>query len=63
MDMKKMLLGIAVILCGICAILLSGLEGVTSYKNGLYELFGVLFPIVGLVLSIWGFFVKEKKEQ
>lgn len=62
MDMKKMLLGIAVILCGICAILLSGLQGTPTFNNWLLELFGITFPIVGFVLTIWGFLVKEKKE-
>ncbi len=58
---KLVLLGIAVILFGISAILLSGLQGTPAFHNGIYELLGVVCPIAGVVLSIIGFFMKDDK--
>lgn len=56
---KLMLLGIAVILFGICAVLLSGLQGTPNFHNGIYELLGVICPILGVVLSVIGFFMRD----
>lgn len=59
---KLMLLGIAVLLLGICTILLSGLEGTPTFNNGICELLGVTCPIVGIILSIVGFFTKDNRD-
>jgi len=58
-NIKLILLGIAVILFGISAILLSGLQGTPSFHNGIYELLGVVCPIAGVILSVAGFFMKD----
>lgn len=53
-NIKIMLLGIALILSGISAALLSGLQGTPTYHNGIYELLAVLCPIAGLAVCIFG---------
>lgn len=58
---KLMLLGIAVILFGMCSILLAGLEGMPTFHNGVFELLGVACPIAGVVLSLIGLFWKDNK--
>lgn len=58
-NIKLILLGIAVILFGLCSILLGGLSGTPTFHNGVYELLGVVCPVVGLVFVVWGFFRKE----
>lgn len=58
---KFLLLGIAIILFGVCSILLSGLEGVPTFHNGAYELLGLLCPIAGIILCFAGFFAKDKQ--
>jgi len=60
-NLKWIFLGIAVILFGISSVLLSGLQGVPTYHNGIYELLGIICPIVGLAAVIWGFFRKDDK--
>lgn len=61
-NQKLILLGIAIILFGLCSILLSGLEGMATYNNGIYELLGVICPIAGMILAILGFFMGDKKD-
>ncbi len=58
-NVKLILLGIAVILFGVCSILLGGLTGMPTFHNGIYELLGVVCPVVGLVFVVWGFFRKD----
>lgn len=58
-SVKWILLGIAVILFGVCSILLGGLTGTPTFHNGIYELLGVICPVAGLVIAVWGFFRKE----
>lgn len=58
---KLLLLGIAIILFGISAALLSGSQGTPTFGNGIYELLGVICPIAGVVLSVVGFACKDKK--
>lgn len=53
-----MLLGIALILFGISAVLLAGLQGTPTYGNWIYELLGVLCPLAGLALVVAGCFGK-----
>ena len=53
-------MGIALILFGISAILLSGLQAAPTLHNGAYELLGVSCPIVGVALSVFGFFYRDK---
>lgn len=48
--LKWILFGIAVILFGLCAILLSGLPDVPTFHNGILELLGVICPVTGLSL-------------
>ena len=57
---KFLLLGIALILFGISAILLSGLQAAPTLHNGAYELLGVSCPIVGVALSVFGFSYRDK---
>lgn len=57
---KLMLLGIVVVLFGICAILLSGLRVTLIFPTEIYELLGVVCPIVGVVLSVIGFFNEKQ---
>ena len=59
-SLKFLLLGIALILFGISAVLLSGLQAVPTLHNGVYELLGVLCPIAGVALSVFGFFYRDK---
>ncbi len=56
--MKLLLLGIAFILFGICAVLLAGLD-LPTYHNGIYKLLGVLCPIAGIGAAALGFFMKD----
>ena len=54
-SVKLMLAGIAILLFGGCSILLSGLD-LPTWNNGIYQLLGVVCPIIGAVLAILGFF-------
>lgn len=56
---RWMLLGIALILFGISAALLAGLQNTPTFGNGIYELLGVLCPIAGLGAALLGFFTRE----
>lgn len=59
-QVKWMLAGIAVILFGLCSILLAGLEGLpATYHNGIYELLGVVCPFIGVALAAAGFWGKD----
>lgn len=49
-----MLAGIAVLLFGGCSILLAGLD-LPTWNNGIYQLLGVVCPIIGIVLAFLGF--------
>ena len=51
---KLMLAGIAVLLFGGCSILLAGLD-LPTWNNGIYQLLGVVCPIIGIVLAFLGF--------
>lgn len=57
---KLMLLGITVTLFGVSANLLAGLTGTPTFQNGIYELLGVLCPVLGVILSILGFARKDQ---
>lgn len=57
-NIKFLLLGIALLLFGISAILLAGLD-LPTYHNGIYELLGVLCPIAGIGAAVLGFFMKD----
>lgn len=61
-NQKLMVLGIATILFGICSILLSGLGGLPTYNNAVFELLAVICPIVGIVLALIGFFMRDKRD-
>ena len=54
-SVKLMLAGIAILLFGGCSILLSGLD-LPTWNNGIYQLLGLVCPIIGVVLAILGFF-------
>ncbi|MDO5409204.1 MAG: hypothetical protein Q4F21_01990 [Lachnospiraceae bacterium] len=62
-NQKLLLLGIATILFGICSILLSGLGGIPTYNNAIFELSGVICPIAGIVLAVVGFFMEDKRDR
>ncbi len=53
-SVKLMLAGIAVLLFGGCSILLAGLD-LPTWNNGIYQLLGVVCPIIGVVLAVFGF--------
>lgn len=53
-SIKLILTGIAVLLFGVCSILLAGLD-LPTYHNGIYELLGVVCPVVGVALAVFGF--------
>jgi len=57
--LKWILFGIAVILFGLCAILLSGLPDVPTFHNGILELLGVICPVTGVAFAAYGFARKE----
>ena len=52
-------MGIAIILFGISAALLSGLSGTPTFGNGIYELLAVICPIAGLLVCGLGLVRKE----
>lgn len=53
-SIKLILTGTAVLLFGGCSILLAGLD-LPTFHNGIYELLGVVCPIIGVVLAVFGF--------
>lgn len=53
-SVKLMLAGITVLLFGGCSILLAGLD-LPTWNNGIYQLLGVVCPIIGVVLAVFGF--------
>ena len=59
---ETILFGIATILFGIASIIIAGYTG-----WGLFELFGVAFPILGIITSFIGLFdgekIKSNKEE
>ncbi len=59
-NLKLILLGLAALLFGVCAILLAGLQGTPTYHNGFWELTGVIFPLAGLLLCIFGYVRKDQ---
>ncbi len=62
-QIKIILIGIAMILFGICAILLSGLSGTPTFHNGIYELLGNISPLTGLAVSLYGLLYKPEKNE
>lgn len=60
-QIKWILAGIAVILFGVCAILLAGLSGTPTFHNDMYELLGVSCPFTGLAVVLYGLFCKSEK--
>ena len=62
-SVKWMLLGVTVLLFGISANLLSGLQGTPTYHNGIYELLGVICPILGLGAALYGLFRKDEPKK
>lgn len=60
-NIKLILLGIAVMLFGLCSLLLSGLGGLPTYNNAVFELLGVISPIAGVIIAAAGFFIGDNK--
>ena len=58
-SIKITLMGIAIILFGISAALLSGLSGTPTFGNGIYELLAVICTIAGLLVCGLGLVRKE----
>ena len=56
--LKMILLGIALILLGASAALMSGLQ-LPTYHNAIYEILSLVCPVFGILLAVWGFFQKE----
>ena len=54
--MKKILLGIVLMLFGICSFYLAE----CGFLVGLFGNIAIPLPFIGLGISIWGFFEKEK---
>ena len=61
-NIRLLLLGIALLLFGISANLLAGLQGTPTFHNGIYELLGVFCPIAGGVLALLGFFRRDDEK-
>ena len=59
---KLILFGIAVLLLGVNASLLSGLQ-LPTYHNWLFELLGLVCPVFGIMLAVWGVFAKDDAEK
>lgn len=59
---KLILFGISVLLLGVCATLLSGLQ-LPTYHNGIYEILGLVCPVFGTMLAVWGVFAKDEAEK
>lgn len=57
--LKWTVFGIAMILFGLCAILLSGLPDVPTFHNGILELLGVICPVAVVVFAVYGFVHRE----
>ena len=53
--MKKVVLGISVILFGIALCVLAEIGNVAFLRNDFVQLIYVLIPFLGIGLSIWGF--------
>lgn len=58
-QIRFILFGIAVLLFGVCANLLAGLD-LPTLRNGIYELLGVICPFVGIAISGYGLFCKDE---
>ena len=59
-NIRLLLLGIALLLFGISANLLAGLQGTPTFHNGIYELLGVICPVAGLGVALLGFFAGDR---
>lgn len=59
-NIRLLLLGIALLLFGISANLLAGLQGTPTFHNGIYELLGVICPVAGLGVALLGFFIGDR---
>lgn len=62
-SIKLILVGISLLLFGICAILLSELDGVPTFQNGVFQLLGLICPFLGLPLSAWGTLKKQNNNS
>lgn len=60
--MKLNLLGIALILFGVSALLLAGLD-LPTYHHWIFETLGLVCPFFGLITAFWGALVKEDAEE
>ncbi|MBQ3591091.1 MAG: hypothetical protein II979_04055 [Clostridia bacterium] len=58
--MKKLLLGISMILFGIALCLLAELTHVYFLRNNFGELLCFILPCAGAGISIWGFLEKDE---
>lgn len=58
--MKRMVLGIALILFGIALCLLGEVGHIHFLRNGFAQLIYVILPFVGLGMCVWSFREKDK---
>ena len=58
--MKKVLFGIALMLFAIALFLLGEVGHISFLRNDLAQLVCVVLPFVGIGMSAWGFFEKDK---
>lgn len=58
--MKKIGLGIAMILFGIVLYVLGEIEHISFFYNDLARLVYVILPFTGFGMSVWGFFDKDE---
>ena len=69
--MKKVILGTGLLICGVLGILTAQLReaiyfaspnSISSIGNDPLQSIGITLFLVGIVLNIWGFIEKNKKE-
>lgn len=58
--MKKVMFGISLILFGISLILMGEFGNVLVFDDGIGTFVCAISPLVGLVMSVWGLFEKDK---
>ncbi len=57
--MKKVVLGIALILFGIALCLFGEVGHISFLRNAFAQLLYVILPFAGLGMSVWGYFDKD----
>lgn len=58
--MKKILFGIVLILFSMSFCIFGEISHIIYFSSELAETIYILFPIIGLIISVWGLFEKDK---